>query len=68
MNKDIVKGHWKEMKGKLRQKWGELTDDDVSQMQGTYEELEGVLQKKYGYKKEEVEKEIQTFVDDNDWR
>lgn len=67
MNKDIVKGHWKEMKGKLRQKWGELTDDDVSQMQGSYEELEGVLQKKYGYKKEEVEKEIQTFVDDNDW-
>ena len=67
MNKDIITGKWKEVKGKLKQQWGKLTDDDISHMQGTYEELEGTLQKKYGYKKEEVERQIETFVDKNKW-
>lgn len=66
MNKDIVKGKWKEIKGKLRQQWGKLTDDDIDQMRGSYEELEGTLQKKYGYRKEEIEKEIETFMEEND--
>lgn len=68
MNKDIIKGKWKEMKGKVKQQWGELTDDDLSQMEGSYEELEGALQKKYGYQKEEAEKRIKEFMDDNDWK
>ena len=63
MNKDIIKGHWKELKGKVKQQWGKLTDDDISQLQGTYDELEGLLQKHYGYRKEEVEKEIKKFVE-----
>lgn len=65
MNKDIVKGHWKEIKGKVKQQWGKLTDDDVSRMQGTYDELEGVLQKKYGYQKDKIEKEIESFIEKN---
>jgi len=67
MNKDIIKGKWKEVKGKLKQQWSELTDDEIGQMQGTYDELEGTLQRKYGYKKEEAEREIENFVDKNRW-
>lgn len=68
MNEDIVKGHWLEMKGKLRQKWSKLTDDEIGQMQGNYEELEGMLRKKYGYQKDQVDTEIKTFLDKNGWQ
>ena len=66
MNKDIIKGKWHEIKGSLKSQWGKLTDDDITQMHGTYEEL-GNLQKKYGYKKDEAHKEIQSFLDKNNW-
>jgi uncharacterized protein YjbJ (UPF0337 family) len=65
MNKDIIQGKWTEIKGKLKQQWGKLTDDEIGQMKGTYDELEGVLQKRYGYKRDEVEREIELFVDKN---
>jgi len=68
MNKDIIKGHWHEIKGKLKQQWGNLTDDEITQIDGSYEELEGILQKSYGYQKEQVEKEIQAFLDKNNWK
>ena len=67
MNKDIIKGKWKEMKGKLQQQWGELTNDEIDQLEGNYDELEGLLQKKYGYQRDQVEKEIESFVEDNHW-
>lgn len=63
MNKDIIKGNWKEIKGKLKQEWGKLTDDEIARMEGNYEELEGTLQKHYGLRKDEAEKSIQKFVD-----
>jgi len=63
MNKDIIKGNWKEIKGKLKQQWGKLTDDEINQWEGSYEELEGTLQKKYGYQKEEAKKQINTFIE-----
>lgn len=67
MNSDIVKGKWHEVKGKLKQQWGKLTDDDIEKMQGSYEELSGRLQKKYGYQKDQCEKEIKSFIDKNGW-
>jgi uncharacterized protein YjbJ (UPF0337 family) len=67
MNKDIVKGHWTEIKGKLKQQWGKLTDDDIVKMEGNYEELRGKLQKAYGYQKEQAEREIDTFLDRHHW-
>jgi len=67
MNKDIVKGRWKEIKGKVKQQWGKLTDDSIDQMEGSYEELSGALQKNYGYQKEQAEKEINAFIDSNNW-
>ena len=68
MNKDIIKGHWHEIKGNLKQQWGKLTDDQITQMQGTYEELEGALQKSYGYQKDQAKKEIDIFIDRNKWK
>ncbi|HUX78896.1 MAG TPA: CsbD family protein [Alphaproteobacteria bacterium] len=67
MNKDIIKGKWHEIKGKVKQQWGKLTDDEITQIHGSYEELEGILQRKYGYQKDQAEKEIQTFLDKNKW-
>ena len=67
MNKDIIKGKWHEIKGKVKQQWGKLTDDEITKMDGSYEELEGILQKKYGYHKDQAEKEIQRFLDKNNW-
>lgn len=67
MNNDIIKGNWKEIKGKLKQQWGKLTDAEITQMKGTYEELEGSLQKNYGYQKDEAKQAIDTFLKDNDW-
>ncbi len=58
MNKLIIKGNWNEMKGKLKQKYGELTDDDLTYVEGKEDELLGRLQKKTGKTKEELVDEI----------
>ena len=49
-----LKGSWNELKGKVKQKWGELTDDDLTYAEGQEEELVGKLQKKTGQTREEV--------------
>lgn len=67
-NEDIIKGKWKEIKGKVKQQWGKFTDDEVAQMQGSYEELLGNVQKKYGYQKEQAKQAIDEFLDDNHWK
>lgn len=58
MNKLQIKGDWNIVKGKLRQKWGELTDDDLDIAHGQYEELVGRIQKRTGKTKEEVEQAL----------
>lgn len=58
MNWDRIEGDWKQMVGKVKQKWGDLTDDDMTKLNGKREELEGALQSRYGYDKERVKKEI----------
>ena len=63
LNKDILKGKWKEIKGDIKAKWGKLTDDDLTEIEGNQEKLVGILQKRYGYAKEEAEKEYKDFMD-----
>lgn len=63
MNKDILEGKWKEAKGTVRAKWGELTDDEVDQVAGNRERLEGLVQQKYGKTKEDAKKEVNDFID-----
>jgi uncharacterized protein YjbJ (UPF0337 family) len=65
MNKEILKGNWKELKGKVKTQWGKLTDDDLTTIAGSYDQLEGKLQQLYGYKKEQATKEIESFYATN---
>jgi uncharacterized protein YjbJ (UPF0337 family) len=62
MNWDRVEGNWTEFKGKVQQKWGKLTDDDLDVIEGKQKELIGRLQQRYGVAKEEAEREINTWL------
>jgi len=62
MNKDIIKGHWEELKGKVKLQWGKITDNDVTKINGSREILQGKLQELYGYQKDQAEKEINEFL------
>lgn len=62
MNWDQVAGSWKEMKGKVREKWGKLTDDDIDVIGGKREQLIGRLQQRYGYAKDEAARQADAFV------
>jgi uncharacterized protein YjbJ (UPF0337 family) len=62
MNWDRVEGNWKTTIGKIKQQWGNLTDDDMAKMNGKREELEGALQARYGYSKDQAKKEIDDWT------
>ena len=60
-----LEGNWKEFKGKVQQKWGELTSDDLDVIEGKRKELTGRLQQRYGYAKDQAEREIDTWLKGN---
>jgi uncharacterized protein YjbJ (UPF0337 family) len=62
MNWVRVEGNWNEFKGKVQQKWGKLTKDDLDVVKGKRTELAGRLQQRYGYAKDQAEKEIDTWL------
>jgi uncharacterized protein YjbJ (UPF0337 family) len=62
MNKDILEGEWKKLRGDVKAWWGQLSDRDLDQIQGHYEGLIGKLQERYGYTRQEAESEIQKFL------
>jgi uncharacterized protein YjbJ (UPF0337 family) len=62
MNWDVLKGQWKQMTGKVKAKWGKLTDDDLTLISGKKDELVGKLQERYGYNKAQAEKEAEDFL------
>jgi uncharacterized protein YjbJ (UPF0337 family) len=61
MNKDIFEGTWEQLKGRIKKFWGELTDNDLKQIEGNQQEILGKLQERYGYTKEEAKKAIEDF-------
>lgn len=63
MNWDIVEGNWKQFKGKVRSRWGKLTDDQLDLIAGKRIELAGKIQEAYGVTKDEVEMQIKLFED-----
>ena len=63
MNWDQIKGDWKQMTGKVKEKWGKLTDNELTTIAGQRDQLVGILQERYGYAKERAEKEISDFSD-----
>lgn len=64
MNSDIMKGQWKQVSGAAKEKWGELSDDDIQEIDGSLEKFQGKMQEKYGMAKEEAEKEFNTLYSD----
>jgi uncharacterized protein YjbJ (UPF0337 family) len=66
MNDDVLKGKWKQFRGTIKQRWGELTDDELDQIEGRRDKLIGKLQEKYGYSKNRAEDEVNSFMHEND--
>ena len=58
MNQDVWEGRWKQVKGKVKAAWGELTDDEIDKTEGNSDQLAGLLQERYGLSKEEAKKQI----------
>ena len=58
MNADILKGKWKQIQGEAKRWWGDLTDDELTRVEGDQDKLVGLLQERYGYTKEKAEAEI----------
>ncbi len=61
MNQDTFEGKWKQFKGEVKRQWGELTDDDVTRIEGNYDKFVGTLQERYGYEKERAQQEAEDF-------
>ena len=68
MNKDQASGNWKQFKGTVKEKWGKLTDDDLTVIEGKRDQLVGKIQERYGYQKEAAENEVKAWEDHNKYR
>ena len=68
MNKDEISGNWKQLKGKAKEQWGKLTDDDMTVIEGKRDQLVGKMQERYGYAKDQAEKEVSDWERKNDTR
>ena len=63
---DYIEGKWKEMRGKVRERWGKLTDDDLDVVAGKRDQLVGVLQQRYGLAKDQIELQVNEFERSNE--
>ena len=61
MNDDRIQGNWKQLTGKIKAKWGDLTDDDLTQAEGNTEYLVGKVQECYGIGREEAQQQVRDF-------
>lgn len=61
MNNDRIAGQWKQLSGKIKEKWGKLTDDDLQQARGNSEYLAGKIQERYGIARDVAEKQVKEF-------
>jgi len=58
MNKDQIEGSWKQLKGKVKEKWGQLTDDELDEYEGKAEQLAGLIQQRTGEAREKVQRQL----------
>jgi uncharacterized protein YjbJ (UPF0337 family) len=66
MDWDRIEGNWKQLTGKVnkvKEQWGKLTDDELTQINGNREQLEGKIQERYGYAKDQARKEVNDWLD-----
>ena len=68
MNWDQIEGKWAQLKGSAKEKWGKLTDDDMTVIEGKRDQLVGKIQERYGYAKDQAEKEVSDWERKNDHR
>lgn len=61
MNKDTFKGEWNQLKGKIKQEWADLTDDDLTHAEGSFDRLVGKIQERYGHTKDKVEQQVRQW-------
>lgn len=62
MNWDRVEGNWKQFTGKVKEKWGKLTEDDLTVIGGKQDQLVGRIQERYGLAKDEAQKQVNTWI------
>ena len=62
MNEAILEGKWNQFRGKVKEQWGRLTDDELDQIDGRRDQIVGLLQEKYGYELERAEDEFDSFL------
>jgi uncharacterized protein YjbJ (UPF0337 family) len=62
MDCNRIQGNWKQAQGKVKEKWGKLTDDDLTVINGQREQLEGIIQKRYGLAKDMVRKDVDDWL------
>lgn len=65
MNWDRIEGNWVEFKGKVKEQWGELTNDDLDQIRGKRDQLAGKIQQRYGIEKDKVEEQLKEWENKN---
>ncbi|MCB9788936.1 MAG: CsbD family protein [Deltaproteobacteria bacterium] len=65
MNADTFKGQWKQLKGKAKQQWGKLTDDDLKQVEGNYDRFVGTIQERYGEERDAAQKKVDKWLDES---
>jgi uncharacterized protein YjbJ (UPF0337 family) len=68
MDWNRVEGNWKQVKGAVKQQWGKLTDDDLTQIDGSREKLEGIIQERYGIARDETRKQIDAWYERQGWQ
>ena len=62
MNRDVLEGKWKQVRGKVKEQWGKLNDKQLDQIGGRYEQLVGQIQETYGYTAEKARQEVDRFI------
>jgi uncharacterized protein YjbJ (UPF0337 family) len=62
MDWNRIEGNWKQFRGKVKEQWGQLTDDELDQVEGRREQLEGKIQERYGYAKDKTRQEVDEWL------
>jgi uncharacterized protein YjbJ (UPF0337 family) len=67
VNSDTIQGNWQQLKGKVKEQWGKLTDDDLTYLEGKQDQLAGKIQERYGVARDEAERQVREFRSRNNW-
>jgi uncharacterized protein YjbJ (UPF0337 family) len=63
LNKDILQGQWRQFRGNIKERWGDLTDDEMTQAEGNWDKLVGFIQQRYGETRENIERELSRLLE-----